>query len=548
MVWEGNNYWKEAHRHRISRRAVLRGAGALGVGLAATAMVGCGSDENRGGGTSTGTNGGSGTPRPGGTLKVAMLNDPSGLDPSTSRAGYDHDYLFSLFDNLVTYTPKFEVAPGLAHTWEVIDDLTIAFTLTTGFTYHDGTPFSSEDVRYTIERHLDPDTGSYAAGQVESIDRVEVIDDEKVVFHLKSPTASIFAILGDRAGMILPRAAVERLGDNFTFEPVGSGPMKLDSWINDSSIRMSKFTDFRTPGYPYLDGIEISVIPDSSVQFANLQTGNTDLIWISPKDVGAAKADSNIQLVQWVDTGVTLLNMNISQPPLTDMRVRQAMSAALNRQAILDAIYFGQGKIANGPITEASWAYNENLKPVEEDLRKAKQLLAAAGYPDGLSCEMVFYPREDYTPLVEMLKAQWARIGFDVTLVSRTQEVAAEEYRDQKYPMGLSFGFSGRADPDLTVYELYHSQGAFNRARYNKSYIPDKSQKDLDAKIERARAIYDQDERKALYDDIQRHIVENAHGIFFTHTLAQAAISQRVKNFTPYGDGKLRLHQLWLDA
>lgn len=146
-----------------------------------------------------------------------------------------------------------------------------------------------------------------------------------------------------------------------------------------------------------------------------------------------------------------------------------------------------------------------------------------------------------------MLQSQWARAGIKVNIVVRTAEQSTVEYRDQKFPMFLT-GFSGRADPDLTIYDNFHSKGAFNRASFNKSYTLEESQVSLDAKIEKARQIYDQAQRKVIYEDIQTQIAENAHGIFFTHTSNLIGLSKRTRGFTPYGDGKLRMHELWLDA
>ncbi|MGE3596464.1 MAG: ABC transporter substrate-binding protein [Dehalococcoidia bacterium] len=485
-------------------------------------------------------------PKSGGTLKVALDVDPTGLDPSTSRGGGDHHWLFSIYDNLIGLDPKLAPTKAIADRWEVVDDLTIAFTVPGGFTYHDGTPFRAEDIKYTIERHQDPATKSYAAGQVGSIDKIEVVDNNQVVFKLKTITASLFAILGDRAGMILSPVSVNAAGSEFTNRPVGSGPFKVNSWAVDSSVKLSRFANYRQPGYPYLDALDVQVVPNTSVQFANLRTGNADVIFVSQKDVNAAKSDPAVQFVQWPATGYTQVNINISQPPLTDKRVRQAMTYSLNRQAILQGIYFGQGEVANGPMTRSSWAYNESLKPIEEDLKKAKDLLSAAGHPNGLSWEMVFVPNEENTPLAEMLKAQWARVGINISLIPRSSEEAGAEYRDQKYPMGATFGFSGRADPDLTLYENFHSKGGFNRASFNKSYTPDADQQRLDQLIEKARQLYDIPQRKPLYDEIQQLVVENVHGIFFTQNTNQVGMSKRVRNFTPYGDGKLRLHELWI--
>lgn len=562
---DDTNYWL---RRRLGRRQVLRNTGVAVPGLAAAALIGCGGDDSSNDGgpdpaaTASGTAdssgtaspdasttpvGGSGEPQSGGELRLALTDDPSGLDPSTSRSGYDYDYLYSIYDTLVNIGPKLEPQPGIAESWEIEDELTIAFKVNTGFKYHDGTDFKADDIRYTIERHQDPATASYSAGQVQSIDQVEVVDDETVVFRLNAVTASLLAILGDRPGMMLSPTAVDERGELFTQQPVGSGPMMLDNWAIESSLKMRRFGEYRREGYPYLDTIDFQVVPDSSVQFANVRTDRTDIIEVATKDVDAARNESNLQFVEWPSIAYTQVNINISQDPLTDKRVRQAMSHSLNRQAILDGIFFGQGEVANAPITRASWAYYEALLPPEEDLQKAQQLFSAA-YPDGHAWQMVFVPNEENTPLAEMLKAQWARIGIDLELVGRRSQEAGEEYRNQLYPMGATFGFSGRADPDLTLFENFHSTGGFNRASFNEDYTPDEDQVALDDLIERGRQTYDMEERKTIYDEAQRLIVENVHGLLFTHAVNQFALSSRVRGFVPYGDGKLRLHELWLDA
>jgi peptide/nickel transport system substrate-binding protein len=174
-------------------------------------------------------------------------------------------------------------------------------------------------------------------------------------------------------------------------------------------------------------------------------------------------------------------------------------------------------------------------------------LLSAAGHPDGITFDFLITASEINTPLSAMLQSQWARAGINVNIVVRTAEQSTVEYRDQKFPMFLT-GFSGRADPDLTIFDNFHSKGAFNRASFNKDYTLEESQVSLDAKIEKGRQIYDQEQRKAIYDDIQKQIVENAHGIFFTHNSNNVGMSKRLRGFTPYGDGKLRLHELWLDS
>ena len=275
---------------QFNRRRALQGIGG-GTALLGTGVFfgGCGggnaNDSTSKGGSDTVDTRPTTAPnvvaKKGGTLKVAMSADPTGLDPSTSRGGGDHNWLYSIFDNLVNNDPKFQVSKGIAAKWEIVDDLTVAFTIPeTGFTYHDGTPFSIEDIKYTIERHLDPATKSFAAGSLSSVDKVELPDSTHAVIKLKTLTASLYTILGDRAGMIMSPTPTKKGGANFTNKPVGSGPFKLDSWALDASAKLSKFATYRTKDYPHMDNIDVQIVPNSSVQFANLRSGNADLIFV----------------------------------------------------------------------------------------------------------------------------------------------------------------------------------------------------------------------------------------------------------------------------
>jgi len=547
------NYWL---RRPLGRRSMIRGAGLGVAGLTGAALIGCGDSDDA---APTTAPGGATTPVPatevpadqivrGGTMTIHLGYDHTGLDPATSRGGNDHHWLYSIFDCLVNNGPDFSTQPGIAESWEVQDDLTLVFNLRQGVKFHDGSDLTAEDVRFTIERHQNPETQSYAAGQVTDIESVEVLDEHTVRFALNSPTASIFAILGDRPGMIMPQAALERMGgDAFNTGPIGSGPFRHTRHVVDASNEMERFTDYWIPEYPYIDKIVSEVVPNSSVQFANLRTGRSDIVQIATQDRTEARRSSEFEYHEWTGTGYTQVNTNLAVYPNTDKRVRQAMSFALNRQAILSAVYFDEGELANGPITRASWAFDESIEPVQEDLQRARDLLAAAGYPDGIDFSMVMAASEVNTPLSELLQEQLARVGLRMALDVRTSVEAGTSFRNQEHAIFL-IGFSGRADPDPTMFENFHSKGGFNRVIYNDAYEPDEDQLALDALIEQGRRVYDLEERKEIYSQAVRRMIDDAAGLFFTHNTNAVGLSNRVRGFSPYGDGKFRLHEMWLDG
>lgn len=528
--------------------------------MAAAALVGCGGDDDAGENSDSTT--GTGTPasgassaaatatsevKQGGELRVALAADTyDGLNPAVGRGGGDYQILYTYYDTLVSLAPDLEIQPGLAESYEVIDEVTVKFNLRKGVTWHDGSPFTSDDVKFTMEVNQDPDIG-YTSGQVQTVKEVEAPDEHTAILHLNELTASIMSILADRPGMMLPRSAEADLA-GFNESPITTGPVKLESWTKESNQTYSRNENYWGE-QTHFDTIRYDIIPDDSVRFANLRTGDTDLSFLSPADVEAARNTDGITQVEWPSLAVARGAINVSLYPLNDVRIRQALAYATNRDAILQSIWFGLGAIANGMETPASWAWNENVPPLEENLAEAKKLLSAAGEGDGQNVwPMVTSNAADSIAMCELLKSQWQRVGVEIDINPLPSSEAGEAARNQEYAWIPSFGWSGRSDPDLTYYENFHSTGAYNRASYNPDYKPDAAQVEIDNLLVKGRSTYDFEERKEAYHKLSELLVENVSALFWIQRVNELAHSNRVKNFIPWADAKLRNQTIWLDS
>lgn len=547
---ENRNYWQR----RVSRRTALRAAGLTAGGVTAAALIGCSSkDEPAASGSASPTTSGSASPtksqvKKGGELRVALEADTNdGLNPAVGRGGGDYQVLYTLFDTLVALGPDLTIKPSLAESFEVVDDVTIKFALRKGVKWHDGSPFTANDVKFTIDFNKDPKKG-YTSGQVSTIDRVEVIDDHTAVFRLSSLTASLMSILADRPGMMMPRSAEANL-KAYNEKPITTGPVKLDTWVKASYQRYVRNEDYWGEKTPF-DSIRYDIIPDDSARFANLRTGNTDIAFIGPSDVDAArKATDRMTQVEWPSLAVARGAINIAMYPLNDVRIRKALAFATNYKGFLDSLWFGIGNISNGMETPASWAWNSKVPKMREDLAEAKKLLSAAGEGDGKNVWPMVTPNTaDSIATCELLKAQWDRVGIKIDIKPLPSAEAGTAARDQKFAWIPSGGWSGRSDPDLTYYENFHSKGAFNRASFNKTYKPDAAQQELDSLLVKARSTYNFEERKVAYHKISELVADNVMALFWIDRVNELAHSKRVKNFVPWGDAKLRNQTVWLDS
>ncbi len=332
----------------ISRRALVRGASSGGLAGAAAWLAACGggSGGQKGaapsGSQAAGQSAASGAPKAGGTLNLAYPSEPSSLDPHTGNSGGDDYYWYTMFDTLAAYDQRFVSQPdiSLAEKWEIPDQTTMVFHLRQGVKFHDGTAFDAAAVKFNIERVLDPDLKSTARAFLLSIDRVETPDAATARFVLKEPDAALLGLLGGRGGAMVSPTAVQKLGKEFGSKPVGTGPFQFVEWAPGDHVSVKKNApywgkDKSGNQLPYLDQVVFHIIPDPTVSFANLQTGEVQLAGIDPKNLAQAQSNPDLTIIKREGSGVaSVIVANFAKAPMDNANLRRAVMWAIDPAAV----------------------------------------------------------------------------------------------------------------------------------------------------------------------------------------------------------------------
>ena len=310
----------------------------LALGMVATFfLAACAS----GGG---GTTSSAGTPKAGGTLKIALESELRTLDPLKSSQRVERQVYYNMYDSLVTIDPSLKIKPGLATAWQYSDSTTLQFTLRQGVKFHDGTDFNGDAVKFNIDRILNA-ASSPRKSELASVKSVEVKDASTVIFHLKKPDAALLAQLVDRAGMILSPAAIAKGGADFGLNPLGAGtgPFAFVEWKRDDHLTLKKNPSYWVSGRPYLDELIYRPITDSSSALAALRTGDIDVAGtnaIADKDVASVKSDSSLIYKDAAGLSFGGFEVNNASGVFSDKAKRQAVALALDRAQILKNVFF----------------------------------------------------------------------------------------------------------------------------------------------------------------------------------------------------------------
>ncbi|MCL4425518.1 MAG: ABC transporter substrate-binding protein [Firmicutes bacterium] len=319
-------------------------------------------------------------------LIYARGADSVKLDPALPTDGESAKVMNNIYDNLVRYKPgSTDVEPALAESWKVSDDGKVwTFNLRKNVKFHDGTPFNAEAVKFNIERQLPPKVTkemAYADFTYGMIEKVEAVDANTVKITLKSPYAPFLANLamGLAAPMISPTAA-KKYGENFSQNPVGTGPFIFVKWDKEQQIVL-KANKAYWGGAPKVDRVIFKVVKENAVRANELLTGSADIIdGVDPNDVPRLQQDSNVRLLTAPGMNINYLGIRTDKKPFDDPRIRQAISMAINREAIVKSLYQDKAILANGPLPPNLFGYYKDLKPYSYDPEKAKALLKEAGY------------------------------------------------------------------------------------------------------------------------------------------------------------------------
>lgn len=506
-------------RSGTRRRRTALAATAVAAALILTA---CGGASNTT--TSTSGTGNTATPVAGGTLRAALTGEPDVLDPATSAIYTAAQVYEGIFSKLIDIGADGEFIPDLATEWEQTDDTTWSFTLVDNATFHNGEKFTSEDVKYSFDRILDPETASVYAGLYAQIDSVDAVDPTTVVFNLKAPFGPFLTNLATN-GQIVNQKAIESTDP--AREPVGTGPFEFVEWVQGDHLTVKKNENYFKDDLPYLDGITFSFLPVDQSRIDALSAGEIDWADAVPlQQVPSLSTDPRFNYVTSTVAGIPdLLAMNTAKAPFDDVKVRQAVALAIDREEIRDVAYLGTGELGLEEVpTGSSWYDEEGLFATEPDIEKAKTLLAEAGYPDGLSIE--YLGLSQYPELLktgQVVREQLKEIGIDMTIEAVDVSVWYDNYVSGDFQITSSYQ-ERTIDPDNFYSLVIKSGGPINAMAYSNA--------DVDALIDEAASLDDDEARAELYQQLRAIVTEEAPLVFSHYETLNYLMNKNVTGST----------------
>lgn len=445
----------------------------------------------------------SGTPKPGGKLVSALDTNPVGIDPHLGASFAGQMVFEQVYDTMFEFTPTLEIVPAIATELEVIDDLTYQFKIRDDAVFHNGRQLVAEDVKFSIERAADASAGSIRAAWFTPLDGIETPDETTVIFHLKTPFAPLVSYLAMPGAAMIPKEVVEEHGD-LTAVAVGTGPFALERFENNQLALLKKYADHWRTGIPYLDEHEIRITPDEQSRVAAIRAGEHHFSRMFDPQNAWALEDEGFKLFKGVVASRPLTVINCRQGPLADKRVRQALSWAIDRQAMMDTTIFGDGILSGYiPAADATWGMPVSEFPAYAgpDVDKAKALLAEAGYADGFDCVMKASPQYAFDlSNGQIMQQQLAAIGINMKIEQLEWGNLLDTYRSSRDFDLLNIILTYQPDPDGYMYDMFHSASSQNH--------PGIADPQLDELLDKGRTTVDLDERKAIYRDAQL-LIEN---------------------------------------
>lgn len=494
-------------------------------------------------------------PKYGGDLVVAATQDPTSLDPITARGNASFQVIKQIYDGLTRYkTGTFEVEPALAESWEISPDgLIYTFHLKKNVTFHDGTPFNAEALFFNIDRILNKENPHHPKGRMGQVPIIygqvkdyEVIDEYTFRFIMKTSYAPFIACLAMMPAGIVSPAAIRKYGEDLFNNPVGTGAFVFETWTKGDHISLAA-NENHWEGRPYLDSVTYRVIPENSVRLLKLEKGEAHLLLtIGPNDVPRIK-EQNLTLYETAGMMICSIGINHRKKPLDDVRVRKALSYAIDREEICKYILKGFAVPTFSPVPKSNWGYSDDLKGYPYDPEKAVALLKEAGYPDGFDITITaanvpnpMNPAGVQTWLA--IQSYWKKIGVNVRM--NLLELGA--YYNVLLSGQNEWDIEGEGwtadngDPDAFLHQRFSSKSWLNFFNYKND--------ELDRLLDQARQIMDQRERIEIYGRTQSMIVDDdcARIELFNAKALWASVAN-LKNFHPDQKSIEPLNKVWLE-
>ncbi len=483
-------------------------------------------------------------PAYGDILVEGSIGDASNLIPLLASDSASHNISNMVFNGLVKYDKDVNVVGDLAESWDITKNgLVITFHLRKGVRWHDGAPFTAEDVLYTYKVTIDPKTPTAYAEDFLKVKKAEVVDPYTFRVTYGKPYAPALTSWGAAilpkhllAGRDITRSPLKR-------HPIGTGPYRFKEWVTGQKIVLESNPDY-FEGRPYIDGQIVRIIPDMATMFLELRSRGIDSMNLTPLQFTRQTENGyffkNFNKYRYLSFSYIYLGFNLTNPLFKDKRVRQAIAYAIDKEDIIKGVLLGLGKPATGPFKPGTWPYNPNVRQYPYDSAKAKALLAEAGWRDvngdgilekdgrPFTFEIVINQGEEVRrKSAEIIQQRLSQVGMRVKI--RTVEWSAflKEFINSRKFEATILGWTIPMDPDL--YDVWHSSKTGPEQLNFISY----ANAEVDRLLEDGRSTFSQKERKRIYDRIQEILAEEQPYVFLYVPDALPIFNARIRGIEP---------------
>ncbi|MDW7738642.1 MAG: glutathione ABC transporter substrate-binding protein [Bacillota bacterium] len=475
-------------------------------------------------------------PEGGGDLIIATLSDAVSMDPHGSNDVPSSNIAYNIYESLVYFDMNSELQPLLATEWEALDDTTWEFTLREGVKFHDDTDFTAEAVKATFDRLLDPDIASPRLFLFGMIEEVIVVDDYTVQFVTQFPFAPLPAHLAHNGGAIISPAAIEKdyaemaagnePGTYLSQNPVGTGFFRFENWTPGSELTLVRYENYW--GEPaQLESVTFKVVPENLTRLSELETGFAHIADpIQPSDLSRVENMPNAHIYTQSSTSLAYIGFQCEKEPFNDVRVRQAISMAINKDDIIEGVYEGTAIPAVGPIAPGVFGYDPSVSTIPYDVDQARELLVEAGYADGFSTSIWTNDNPARIQIAEYVQSKLSELNIDVSIEVVEWGAYLDGTAEGNHEMFILGWSTPTLDADYATYALFHSSNI--GAPGNRSYFSDP---EVDELLDLGRQESDPDLRLQYYREVQEKLVELAPMLYLLHIEDLVGVSDSVKNF-----------------
>ena len=459
-------------------------------------------------------------------ITVAEVKDVTTFDPHKTTDEYSQRAFSYIYDSLLYQNPDLEIEPALAESWEYTSDTEIVFHLRQGVKFHNGAEMTADDVVYSLERVISEPA---VKASFWAVDGVEKVDDMTVKVKLNTPYTDILWSLASPSASILCKDNEDN-GET----PVGTGSMKMEEWQKNKSVKYVRNDEY-WKGTPKTESITVNVVPESTMRMGNLKSGYADFVSeVPPSALSGIENHKRVKIESYFEDKVTFLSLNGKKEPFDNLLVRQAISCAIDKEALVQVVLEGRGKTANTVLAETALGYSDT-EYYSYDVDKAIELMEKAGYPEGFSAEIYVYGDDD-SRTAQLIQSDLAKISITLD-ISVVETATILDYANSGvYDMCiLTAGNPGSTDG--SIYNLFHSSSSSYSG--NRSFFADSAADEL---LDRARTEKDETARAELYIEAQDIIMEQAAVVpFFT----RERIYGINKNLEGYVISKTGRPELW---